>query len=108
MSLFSKAASVVMPRSAAARRVDSQEMSRESVHNHLREMMATVGWGVMLQYFNSERERIIGEGKSGRASDAQTKMWAVLEGFDRAVLMAEKILKSTETGAGKAALELED
>ena len=70
--------------------------NRTSIHNHMATMMETSGWAILIRLQNEERERIIKEGMASRADEKGKKMWATLEGFDRAVLMAEKILNSSK------------
>ena len=48
--------------------------------------------------FNEEREKMIEEGKSSRSEEKGRKMWAALEGFDRAALLVEAMLKKCKGG----------
>ena len=67
--------------------------SKESVAAHLRNLADYEGWRMLLYHWNAEREKIISEGKAARADEKGKKMWATLEGFDRAATMVERLIK---------------
>ena len=55
------------------------------VKTHMKNLMATAGFQILMQYWNLDREAIIAEGKKGRTEEKTIKQWAVLDGFDRSV-----------------------
>ena len=63
---------------------------------HLRSLVGTVGFEVLVRAWNVERERIIQEGKKARADNKQTQMWSKLDGFDLAATMLERVIKSSD------------
>lgn len=56
-----------------------------TVTTHIKGMMATPGYHILLQYLNLDRENIIEEGKKARKEEKMIKMWARLEGFDQVI-----------------------
>lgn len=70
--------------------------SRTSIAQHIKAMRSTPGWIILVRFWNEKRDALIKEGKKSRAAEKGAKMWAVLEGFDQAVLLAEEIEKSSE------------
>ena len=73
---------------------DLKKVSPESAAEHMRTMQATMGWQILIRYFAEEREAILTEGKKSRASEKTIKMWAVLEGLDRAIALPERIINA--------------
>ena len=73
-----------------------EELRPDSVCHHLRQMMATEGWRLLVRMWNKERERLISEGKKSRLVEDKAQMWAALEGFDSAALAAEKMLRCAD------------
>ena len=55
------------------------------VARHVKAMVSSTGYQIVLQYLNIDREEIIEAGKKARANEKQIKMWATLEGFDGVV-----------------------
>lgn len=72
------------------------EQTKESASHHVRQVMSMPGWEILVRAWNFERERVIANGKKSRSEEKKIHMWAELDGFDKAVLMAEKIAKVEE------------
>ena len=70
---------------------EEREVNAESAASHIRQMRESLGWQILVRHWNGERERIIRDGKKARADNKQVQLWSMLEGFDNAVLMAEKL-----------------
>jgi len=68
------------------------------VGNHIRSMMETPGFKILLQFLKTDRERIIQEGKKARAEEKQVKNWALLAGFD---LVTERVVYLSKLGEKK-------
>ena len=86
---------------------EAKEITMESLAGHMAALRATPSWLILLNYLAQEREKIIDEGKKSRASEKGVKMWAVIEGFDRAVAMPEK-LQALAKSAVEQTEEIED
>lgn len=61
------------------------------IGQHIQAMRETLGFKILMQKWNEERERIIATGKSGRREEKTIKNWAVLDGFDSAVKLVYKL-----------------
>lgn len=77
----------------------------ESIKIHIDTMRNSVGWQILLQVANLERESIIASGKAGRREEKTIKMWAVLDGFDRFFAIVNKLAKVNKTEEQNPELE---
>lgn len=75
---------------------DVDALSADTVSHHLRQMMAMEGWAILVRKLYLQREQIISKGKNSRENEDRIQMWAALEGFDTAALLAEKMVKAAE------------
>jgi len=72
--------------------IDFENITPESRHAAIKDMMHTAGWSILCYEWAHKRERIIAEGKSSRANEKQVKIWAKLDGFDECANLVEKLL----------------
>ncbi len=71
-------------------------MTPESIDGHIRSMMRSMGWQLLMQRTALERDLIIEEGKRSRSNEKNVKIWAKLDGFDIAATVAERLLTNRE------------
>lgn len=82
-----------------------KNVSPESAAQHIIAMQKTVGWQILIRYWAEERENILTEGKKSRRDEKIIKMWAVLEGLDRAIGIADRVVAG---GKKYEEIQLED
>ena len=80
---------------------EAPEMTPERQAMHVSQMMHSMGWQIMVHHWNVSRELIIQDGKKARAEEKKISNWAKLDGFDGAVLLAEKLVRAGTTGPGE-------
>jgi len=76
--------------------IDIANITDESRFQHMKTLINSLGWQILIYELAKARERIINEGKSARADEKRVKNWARLDGFDFAATMAERILKASQ------------
>lgn len=80
-------------------RVEIEEKDIEDAHE-IEKMMQSKGWQVLKGYENYAREMMIRSGKEGikkRASrDLSDIRWAIINGFDEAIILAERIVQKSK------------
>ena len=69
-----------------------KNVSPEAAAQHIIAMQKTIGWQILMRYFAEERENILTESKKSRREEKTIKMWAVLEGLDRAIGLADRVV----------------
>ena len=73
---------------------DIKDIKPESAAEHIKNMQASMGWQILLRYMAEEREQILTEGKKARREEKTIKTWAVLEGFDKFIGLADRIVQA--------------
>lgn len=71
--------------------MDVKEIAPADLALHMAALRQSMGWQILLNYMAQEREKIIAEGKKARREEKTIKLWAVMDGFDRACMLAEKL-----------------
>ena len=73
---------------------DLKDINPESAAEHIKTMQATMGWQILVRYMAEEREAILTEGKKARREEKTIKTWAILEGYDKFIGLADRIVQA--------------
>lgn len=84
---------------------DLLKVSPESAAEHMRTLQATMGWQILVRYYAEEREAILTEGKKARSFDKTCNLFKILEGFDKAISLPERIINAGAKYADQAVEE---
>lgn len=80
-------------------RVEIEEKDIEDAYE-IEKMMQTKGWQILKGYESYAREMMINSGKEGikkRASrDLSDIRWAIMQGFDEAIILADRVVKRSK------------
>lgn len=75
---------------------DEQKDAEELAAGHIRMMIRGPGYAALRDLWAYERELILQLGKKKRKEEGGQAMWAMLDGFDKAVTLADRVVRKLE------------